>query len=121
MTAAPSLTPRDLCNIALQFEDAHASLLGAQHAYAEATEAVTDAKYTLEFAKAHKLDRGIEGKNTEQREAKLRLCLADEYQAVHDLEREQARAKLELDGARLAWDCLRYRLKAYEVACGKEG
>ena len=119
--AASPLTSRDLCDLALQFEDAHASLLGAQHAYAETTEAVTEAKYALELAKAHRLDRGVDGKNTEQREAKLRLCLADEYEQVHELEREQARAKLELDGARLAWDCLRYRLKAFEIACGKDG
>lgn len=119
--AASLLTSRDLCDLALEFEDAHASLLGAQHAYAEASEAVTEANYALELAKAHRLDRGVEGKNLEQREAKLRLCLASEYQAVHDLEREQARAKLELDGARLAWDCLRYRLKVFELACGKDG
>ena len=121
MTAAPSLTSRDLCDLALEFEDAHASLLGAQHAYSESSEAVTEAKYALELAKAHLLDKGVEGKNTEQREAKLRLCLDSEYQALYDLEREQARAKLELDGARLAWDCLRYRLKAFEIACGKDG
>ena len=55
-------------------------------AKAEADKAMADAE-----ARAH--SEGLEGKNKEQREANLRLALADEYAAAHKAELEYYNAR----------------------------
>jgi hypothetical protein len=103
-------------DITLAFEDAHAHLLGTLHALHEASESHAQKHYELECARAMKLAEGIDGKNSEQREAILRLDLHTLYHALHQSECQLNAAKLEHDCARLEWDCLRYRLRALEAA-----
>ena len=114
----PPLSPVGLAslNLALEFEDACAKLLGAQHALHAVADEVANAKQRLEEAKAHKLAAGIEGKNAEQREANLYLCLQSLHRSLLEKEQQLSTAKLEHDMARVEWDCLRYRLRSYEAA-----
>ena len=116
MIAAPSLAREDLYELALAFEDAQARLLAAQHDLFTLGDEVAVNKFALEDAKAKTLSDGVEGKNAEQREARMRLCLSDLYQTLFDSEQGLSQARLEFEGAKLEWDCLRYRLRAYEVA-----
>lgn len=57
-------------------EDAQIAYCGAVTAYAEGQ------KRDLDLAEAYKLTEGLEGKNTKERAAKLRLELVQEYQAL---------------------------------------
>ena len=114
--AAPVLTREDLYQVALDFEDAHATLAGMQHEVFTLGDEVASCKYSLETEKAKLLAQGVDSKNTEQREACLRLQLCEQYQELHEAEHKLSQARLELELAKLAWDALRYRLKAYEVA-----
>ena len=116
MIAALVLTREDLYQVALDFEDAQATLAGMQHDVFTLGDEVASCKYSLETEKAKLLAQGVEGKNTEQREACLRLQLCKQYQELHEAEHKLAKARLEYELAKLAWDALRYRLRAYEVA-----
>ena len=112
MAASPLM--HTLTQLVLSFEDAHAHLLGCLHEHAEATATVTCLRAVLERSKARLTAEGLEGKNAETREARLHLDTAAELDALLEAEQVQALARLELDSARLAWDALRYRLRALE-------
>lgn len=66
-----------LTNLLNELEAAKSELVAAQAHYVEASNAVSTAKFNLEFRKAEKLAEGVEGKNAEAREATLRLELAE--------------------------------------------
>lgn len=76
---------------------------------------MAEARCSLEFKRAERLQKGVEGKNAEAREAKLRLLLFDEHAELLGLEVNLNEAKNELEQARTAWDCLRYKLRLLEV------
>ena len=95
-----------------------------QHTFAQHTDAansLAEAKCSLEFKRAELLTGGIDGKNAEAREAALRLKLFDEHVEVLGLEVALAEAKQTLEQARLAWDCLRYKLRLLEAQKNLEG
>ena len=114
MVASPPL--HEVEQLLLLMEDAHAHLLGAKHAHAEAADAVAICKHRFETARAEKLAEGVEGKNAEQREANLLLSLTDHRKKSFQAERLLSTAKLEAESASLAWDALRYRLRAFQIA-----
>ena len=116
MTAAPLtlLVPQ-------AFDRACDRLQKAQQAYTEAANELADAKCSLEFRRAEALCRGVEGKNAEARDAALRLELFDEYAELLGLEVTLNEARGELEGAKAAWDCLRYKLRLLEVQKNLEG
>ena len=116
MTAAPLtlLVPQ-------AFDRACDRLQKAQQAYIEAANELADAKCSLEFRRAEALCRGVEGKNAEARDAALRLELFDEYAELLGLEVTLNEARGELEGAKAAWDCLRYKLRLLEVQKNLEG
>jgi len=87
----------------------------AQQTYTETLNAVAESRCSLEFKRAERLQKGVEGKNVEPREAKLRLLLFDEHAELLRLEVNLNEAKNELEQARTAWDCLRYKLRLLEV------
>lgn len=118
MAASAPTLPASLKELVLDFEDAYARLLGAQHGYTSASDAVAACKAQLETLRAERLASGVEGKNADEREARLRLCLAEPHEKLYQAERLLSLARLELDAARLEWDWLRYRLRAFEVAAG---
>ena len=57
----------------------------------------------------------MEGKNAEAREMSLYLCLQSRHEELLQAECVCARARLELETAKLEWDLLRYRLRAFET------
>jgi hypothetical protein len=118
MIAANPLTPADLCGIALEFEDAQARLMGAQAELYQAMEDVSCCRYQLELSRAQRLAEGVDGKNAEHREATLRLNLHGLHETLFKSEQRLLAAKLECEQAKLEWDCLRYRLRAWETALG---
>ena len=83
--------------------------------------ALTEAKCTLEFKRAELLQKGVEGKNAEARDAALRLKLFDEHTELLGLEVTLNEARRDLKQARLTWDCLRYKLRLLEVQKVLEG
>jgi hypothetical protein len=118
-----SVQVQSVQQVALDFEDAHARLVGALHAFHQASAGLESCRHVLENARALRFAEGIDGKNAEQREAVLRLELRDLHIKLISQEQQLAQAKLELETARLEWDMLRYRLRAYEVAaklCGSD-
>ncbi len=88
-------------------EDAHITLCGAVTAHAEA-------KRGLELAEAVKLCEGVEGKNEAQRDARMRLELSAEYNAVHEAEDALTEARCAYEVARLEWDLARYSVRVLE-------
>jgi hypothetical protein len=123
-TLAPTRTltdPQLFVDIALAFEDAHATLVGTHNALLDASDRHAQAKYDLEQARAVELYEGnVPGKNAEQREAILRLDLRPLYITLMKAERGLAEAKMHHECARLEWDSLRYRLQAYQMAATLE-
>lgn len=97
------------------FDRACERLQKAQQTYTETLNAVAEARCSLEFKRAERLQKGVDGKNAEAREAKLRLLLFDEHAELLGLEVSLNEAKNELEQARTAWDCLRYKLRLLEV------
>jgi hypothetical protein len=87
----------------------------------EAVNALAEARCSLEFRRAELLHEGVEGKNAEAREASLRLKLFDEHAELLGLEVSLNEAKRELEQAKTAWDCLRYKLRLLEVQRALEG
>lgn len=116
-----SLTITQLQAVALDFEDAQARLMGAQHEVAVTGDKLASCKFQLEEARACALAHGVEGKNEGQREAALRLSLSELYGEAHRLELKLSTAKLELSFAQLEWDTLRYRLRSYEAIAALKG
>ena len=98
--AAPSLSLQ-LETAAGHLNDAKAQHLGAVVAHAEARRA-------LEFAQARLLVDGVEGKNTEQRQAVMRLELSDLHDALAEAEDALAEARCSLECAGLEWNLARY-------------
>ena len=88
----------------------------AQVAFLGTSLAVADAKKALEDARAALLCEGVEGKNAEQREARLRLELQDLLQDLHQRETELSIARCELECARLEWEVASHSIKALEIA-----
>ena len=103
------------------FDRACERLREAQAAHTEATNALTEAKCSLEFKCAELLVKGIDGKNAEAREATLRLKLFDEHTEALGLEVTLNEAKRDPEQARITWDCLRYKLRLLEVQKVLEG
>jgi hypothetical protein len=103
------------------FDRACDRLQEAQASYTDAANALAETKCSLEFKRAELLDKGIDGKNAEAREAALRLKLFDEYTELLGLEVTLNEAKKELEQARITWDCLRYKLRLLEVQKVLEG
>ena len=85
------------------FDRACERMQQAQQAYTEALNALAEATCSLEFRRAEYLAKGVEGKNAEVREAKLRLLLFDEYAEQLGLEvsLNEARRDLETHAARV--------------------
>ena len=86
--------------------------------YHGATAKLTLAKRTLETARGTHLLNGLEGKNQAERDAKLETLVFEELAAVEFLEDEQAQAKLGLEQAKLSWDLVRYKVRAFEALGG---
>ena len=103
------------------FDRACDRLSDAQASYTDAVNALTEAKCTLEFKRAELLQKGVEGKNAEARDAALRLKLFDEHTELLGLEVTLNEARRDLEQARLTWDCLRYKLRLLEVQKVLEG
>jgi len=103
------------------FDRACERLQAAQQRHMEALNALAEAKCALEFKRAELLEKGVEGKNAEAREATLRLKLFDEHAELLGLEVSLNEARKELEQARTAWDCLRYKLRLLEVQKALEG
>ena len=120
MSAASYPLSSMLQDLALELEDSHARLAGTLHEVASCSELVSLLKFSLESEQAKLLATGLEGSNKEQRDACLRLKLQDQYAALHEAEHNLQQARLEHDLARLEWDALRYRLRAYEAAACSE-
>jgi glycerol dehydrogenase-like iron-containing ADH family enzyme len=116
MPRPPLFTVKTLEDLALGLEDAQARLMGAHAAHHDALGLLSQNKHTLEVARAQRLAVGVEGKNAEQRDALLRDELSELYTALTEAELDLTRARLELALAQLAWDLLRYQLRAFEVA-----
>lgn len=107
MIASPLLSQLERAKNTL--EDALIAHCGAVVTYAEA-------KRTSELAAAQKLCAGLEGANKEQREARLRLELEEEHDAVASAEDVLTEAKTALEVARLEWELVRYRARLVEGA-----
>ena len=106
--AAPSLS-LELETAAHNVIDTKAHYLGAVVAHAEARRA-------LELAQARMLCDGVDGKNTEQRQAVMRLELSPLHDALAHAEDALAEARCSLECAQLEWDLARYQVRALEVA-----
>ena len=100
----------------LKFEDAQAALMGHQAAYTEATEELAILKNELDSQRAKLIAQGIEGKNADERESRLKLALADHYNSIYQAEITVTQKRLEMELARLEWDGLRYQLRAFDIA-----
>ena len=107
MIAAPSLS-LELETAAHNLNDAKVHHLGAVIAHAEA-------KRTLELAQVKMLCEGVEGKNTEQRNAVMRLELDELHTALAETEAALAEAKCSLECAQLEWDLMRYQVRVLET------
>ena len=107
MIAAPSLSLQ-LETAAGHFNDAKVHHLGAVVAHAET-------KRALELAQARMLCHGVEGKNTEQRQAVMRLELDALHNALTTAEGALAEARCSLECAQLDWDLARYMVRALEA------
>ncbi len=105
--AAPSLS-RELEVAAHCLIDAKAHFVGAVTAHAEARRA-------LELAQARLLVDGVEGKNTEQRAAVMRLELDELHAALAEAEDALAGARCGLECAQIEWDLARYTVRALEA------
>jgi hypothetical protein len=103
------------------FDRACDRLQEAQANYTDAANALAETRCSLEFKRAELLEKGIDGKNAEAREATLRLRLFDEYTELLGLEVTLNEAKKDLEQARITWDCLRYKLRLLEVQKVLEG
>lgn len=111
-----SLNPvKDTQQLMLEFEDALADVMGAKAALCDVNQDLASVKAQLEVSRAELLTEGVEGKNTEQREANLRLALHDLYQELFLCEAEVARKRLHVDLESKKWDLLRYRLRGLEA------
>jgi hypothetical protein len=104
----PTPTPEALA-------EAAQNLKSAYERYAQASQKVALLKYSLEHKRAVLIARGLEGKNVEERSARLRLALADETTALVEAELAQATERTNLDTTRLHWDYLRTWLRLLEV------
>ena len=91
------------------------ALISAQANYAEALNEHLDAKTALENDRADLLANGVEGRNADEREAKLRLALFDQYAHLAGCEAQLTEARRDLESARVEWDALRYRLRVFEA------
>lgn len=100
------------------FDRACERLEKAQQTYTETLNAVAEARCSLEFKRAERLQRGVEGKNAEAREAKLRLLLFDEHAELLGLEVTLNEAKSELEQAK---DSLGLSALQVAAAGGAEG
>lgn len=91
------------------------NLIKAQEAYTEAVNEQLDAKTSLEFQKTDLILQGLEGKNSEEREANLRNQLFDFYAHLAGCEAQLNEARKDVEVARIEWDCLRYKLRLFEA------
>ncbi len=123
MTDILTLTtlPKDTHLAPQTFDRACERLQTALTQHTAAANSLAEARCSLEFKRAELLTGGIDGKNAEAREAALRLKLFDEHVEVLGLEVALAEAKQTLEQARLAWDCLRYKLRLLEAQKNLEG
>ena len=104
-----------LSSLLTELEGAKSELLAAQAHYTEVSGDVLLAKAKLETAKAEKLSEGVEGRNAEQREATLRLELAEDYAELTTLALELVRVKGRLDLAQTCFTRVRYKVRALEA------
>ena len=102
-----------------QFSDTSRYLQGARRIYTDAQNALSHAKHALETRKAERTAVGVEGKNAEQRDAALRLELADDFNNVQQLETFLNDTRCEYENAKTVWDLQRYRLRLAELAVEK--
>ena len=111
-----TLTQAD--HLAPQTFDRACERLQAAHAHhTQAVNAVAEAKCSLEFKRAELLAKGIDGKNSEAREASRSTAQAFRRARRTHRPRGQSSTKprKDLEHARLTWDCLRYKLRLLEV------
>lgn len=104
-----------LSSLMAELEAARDELMAAQVHYAEVTNDVATAKANLEFRRAELICHGIDGKNAEQREAMLRLELADEHADLLGLEQELVGVRCRLEVAQTAFTAIRYKVRAIEA------
>ena len=104
----PSTLPQDLAKAAKAYSQ-------QLEAYQAISASVVLAKREYELAKLELIVSGLEGKNQAEREARLELSLTVESGLLFALEAEQAQVKLSLEQAKLAWDCARYQVRAFEA------
>jgi hypothetical protein len=95
--------------------NAYDNLAAATAAAFETGETAATAKRALEVAHADSLTAGrIDGKNTEQREAKARQILADEFNALDVAATAARRARHNLEMARIEVERVRALLRLAE-------
>lgn len=85
-----------------------------------ATETAASTKIVWDQARAKAISEGIIGKNAEEREANLRLELANEYERLAAAERGVREARYRAEDARLEVERLRLRVRLLELAAGQE-
>ena len=114
MVASPESTARQLEKLMAEFNDLLEHRYGVEFALYEAKVKLDELRHRLDHERAVRLAEGIEGKNSEQREAGLRLALVGLYSEVQSTEAMLAKKRLDSELAGLEWDVLRYRLRALE-------
>lgn len=100
-------------------ERAKTELFNCLDHYNDAMNKHEDAKAQLEFKKAKRICEGIEGKNSEERDAKLKLALEADYRSLQTCEGHLRHARNSLEQSRLSWDCLRYKLRLLEATTSR--
>ncbi|GAA5514902.1 hypothetical protein Dcar01_03666 [Deinococcus carri] len=94
---------------------ATAELVRATREYARSAQMEADVRFELEFAEAHALAEGVEGRNEAERKANLRLALAEEYSALKAAQDGLRDARRDLDVAQALVSSLRSQLRLLEV------
>lgn len=100
--------------------EATRTLSQAYERYAQASQKVALLKHSLEHKRAVIITRGLEGKNAEERSARLRLELEAETTALMEAELAHTTERANLDAARVNWDYLRTWLRLLEVTISRE-
>ncbi|WP_104990836.1 hypothetical protein [Deinococcus sp. NW-56] len=96
-------------------EAATAELVRATCEYTRSAQIEADVRFKLEFAEAHAIVDGVEGRNEAERKANLRLSLSEEYSALKAAQDDLRDARRDLDVAQAMLNTLRYQLRLLEV------
>ena len=81
----------------------------------EAAQALKEAKANLDKRKAEIIAAGIEGKNKEERDAKLELALVKHIEDLALFQAAYDKASLHLTLATIDWDSTKYQVRLLEA------